>query len=318
MATDIRLKEAIPEITEAVVGTYTECSRMSHLGHKPLPSREVVIDILEDFLDILYPGYFRRQNLHIGNVEYHVGDLIDGLHDKLTVQIARALRHEHDCVRPEERMPLDLESLAQQKAVDLLRRLPDVRMELEQDVQAAFEGDPAAKNQHEIIFCYPGLKAVSVYRVAHELLLLGVPLIPRMMTERAHTETGIDIHPGARIKPGFFIDHGTGVVIGETCDIGTNVKLYQGVTLGALSFPRDAAGNIIRGMKRHPTLEDDVVVYANATILGGDTVIGRNAVIGSNVWLTHSVPSGTVVSLEKPSLRIRGPGVQDFIPNYEI
>jgi serine O-acetyltransferase len=318
MATDIRLKEALPEITEAVVGTYTECSRTSHLGHKPLPSREAVVEILEDLLDILYPGYFRRQNLHIGNVEYHVGDLIDGLHDKLTTQIARALRHEHACVRPEERVPLDLEGLAQQKAVELLRRLPDVRMELEQDVQAAFEGDPAAKSQHEIIFCYPGLEAVSVYRIAHELLLLGVPLIPRMMTERAHTKTGIDIHPGARIKPGFFIDHGTGVVIGETCDIGTNVKLYQGVTLGALSFPRDAAGNIIRGMKRHPTLEDDVVVYANATILGGDTVIGRNAVIGSNVWLTHSVPPGTVVSLEKPSLRIRGPGAQDFIPNYEI
>jgi serine O-acetyltransferase len=318
MATDIRLKEALPEITEAVVGTYTECSHTSHLGHKPLPSREGVFEILEDFLDILYPGYFRRQNLHIGNVEYHVGDLIDGLHDKLTVQIARALRHEHDCTRPEDRMPLDLEGLAQQKAVELLRRLPDVRMELEQDVQAAFEGDPAAKSQHEIIFCYPGLEAVSVYRVAHELLLLGVPLIPRMMTEYAHTKTGIDIHPGARIKPGFFIDHGTGVVIGETCDIGANVKLYQGVTLGALSFPRDAAGNIIRGMKRHPTLEDEVVVYANATILGGDTVVGRNAVIGSNVWLTHSVPPGTVVALEKPSLRIRGPGAQDFIPNYEI
>jgi serine O-acetyltransferase len=191
-------------------------------------------------------------------------------------------------------------------------------MELELDVQAAFEGDPAAKSQHEIIFCYPGLEAVSVYRIAHELLLLGVPLIPRMMTERAHTKTGIDIHPGARIKPGFFIDHGTGVVIGETCDIGSNVKLYQGVTLGALSFPRDAAGNVIRGMKRHPTLEDDVVVYANATILGGDTVIGTNAVIGSNVWLTHSVPAGTVVSLEKPSLRIRGPAAQDFVANYEI
>ncbi len=318
MATDIRLKEALPEITEAVVATYTECSRTSHLGHKPLPSREAVVEILDDFMDILYPGYFRRQNLHIGNVEYHVGDLIDGLHDKLTAQIARALRHEHACARPEDRSPVDLEGLAQQKAVELLRRLPDVRMELELDVQAAFEGDPAAKSQHEIIFCYPGLEAVSVYRVAHELLLLGVPLIPRMMSEYSHTKTGVDIHPGARIKPGFFIDHGTGVVIGETCDIGSNVKLYQGVTLGALSFPRDAAGNVIRGMKRHPTLEDDVVVYANATILGGDTVIGRNAVIGSNVWLTHGVPPGTVVSLEKPSLRIRGPAGQDFIPNYQI
>jgi serine O-acetyltransferase len=318
MTTDIRLKEALPEITEAVVATYTECNRTSHLGHKPLPNREVIAEILCDFLDILYPGYWRRQNLHIGNVEYHVGDLIDGLHDKLTQQVARALRHEEDCAAPDARSNVDLEAIAQQKAVELLRRLPDLRTILEQDVQAAFEGDPAAKSYHEVIFCYPGLEAVTVYRIAHELLLLGVPLIPRMMTEHAHARTGIDIHPGARIGPGFFIDHGTGVVIGETCDIGANVKLYQGVTLGALSFPRDASGNIIRGMKRHPTLEDEVVVYANATILGGDTVIGRNAVIGSNVWLTHGVAPSTVVALEKPSLRMRGPATQDLVPDYQI
>ncbi|HBI45511.1 MAG TPA: serine acetyltransferase [Planctomycetales bacterium] len=318
MATDIRLKEALPEITEAIVATYTECSRTSHLGHKPLPSREAVVEILTDLLDILYPGYWRRQNLHIGNVEYHVGDLIDRLHDSLTQQVVRALRHEHDQTPREDRPAIDLEALAQQKTVELLKRLPDVRMILEQDAQAAFEGDPAAKSHHEIIFCYPGLEAVSVYRIAHELLLLGVPLIPRMMTEHAHQRTGIDVHPGARIGPGFFIDHGTGVVIGETCDIGVNVKLYQGVTLGALSFPRDANGNIIRGMKRHPTLEDDVVVYANATILGGDTVVGKGAVIGSNVWLTQSVAPSTVVSLEKPSLRMKGPVGQEFVPNYMI
>jgi serine O-acetyltransferase len=317
MATDIRLKEALPEITDAIVATYTECNRTSSLGHKPLPSREAIAEILCDLLDILYPGYFRRQNLHIGNVEYHVGDLIDGLHDKLTTQIARAMRHEESCTAPCDRVASDLESLAQQKTVELLRRLPDVRLILEQDVQAAFEGDPAAKSFHEIIFCYPGVEAVSIYRIAHELLLLGVPLIPRMMTEFAHSKTGIDIHPGARIGPGFFIDHGTGVVIGETCDIGTSVKLYQGVTLGALSFPRDASGNIIRGMKRHPTLEDDVVVYANATILGGDTVIGKGTVIGSNVWIMQSVAPGTVVSLEKPQLRMKG-APTEFAPNYVI
>jgi serine O-acetyltransferase len=316
MATDIRLKEALPEITEALVASYVECGKASHLGHKPLPSRESVAAILDDLHELLFPGYGRRQNLHLGNIEYHAGDLIDGLHDKLTQQVARALRHEHECNRAAAG-PLDLEALAQQKAVDLLRRLPDVRAVLEQDVQAAYEGDPAAKNFHEVLFCYPGLEAVATYRLAHELLLLGVPLIPRMMTEHAHSRTGIDIHPGARIGPGFFIDHGTGVVIGETCDIGTNVKLYQGVTLGALSFPRDAAGNIIRGMKRHPTLEDEVVVYANATILGGDTVIGRQAVIGSNVWLTHSVPPKTVVTLEKPQLRIKGPA-NDHALNYQI
>jgi serine O-acetyltransferase len=314
MATDIRLKETLPEITEAVVATITECGRTSHLGHRPLPSREVIVEILCDFLDILYPGYWRRQNLHLGNVEYHVGDLIDGLHDKLTQQIARALRHEYCRQQPH----VDFEAVAQQKTIELLKRLPDLRQELELDVQAAFEGDPAAKGYHEIIFCYPGLEAVTVYRIAHELLLLGVPLIPRMMTEHAHSRTGIDIHPGARIGHSFFIDHGTGVVIGETCDIGNQVKLYQGVTLGALSFPRDAEGNIIRGMKRHPTLEDEVVVYANATILGGDTVIGHHAVIGSSVWLTHGVPPYTVVSLEKPSLRIRGPEQAEGPLMYQI
>jgi serine O-acetyltransferase len=318
MATDIRLKEGLPEITEAIVATYTECSRTSHLGHKPLPSREAVVDIITDMMDVLYPGYWRRQNLHIGNVEYHVGDLIDRLHDKLMTQIARVLRHEQDTSSEGFGQAFDLEAIAQQKAVDLLKRLPDIRMLLELDAQAAFEGDPAAKSFHEIIFCYPGLETVTVYRIAHELLLLGVPLIPRMMTEAAHSKTGIDIHPGARIGPGFFIDHGTGVVIGETCDIGKNVKLYQGVTLGALSFPRDAAGNIIRGMKRHPTLEDDVVVYANATILGGDTVIGHHAVVGSSVWLTHSVAPHTAVTMEKPSLRIKTPGARDFTADYQI
>ena len=303
MATDLRLKEGLHEITEAIVATYTECNHINHLGHRPLPSRDAVIEILADLVEILFPGFARRQNLHMGNVEYHVGDLIDGLHDKLTQQIARTIRHDHD----PQAGALDIEALAQQKTIELLTKLPELRYVLEQDAESAFLGDPAAKSHHEIVFCYPGLEAITVYRIAHELLLLGVPLIPRMMTEHAHSKTGIDIHPGARIGPGFFIDHGTGVVIGETCDIGKNVKLYQGVTLGALSFPRDAAGNIIRGMKRHPTLEDDVVVYANATILGGDTVVGHHAVVGSSVWLTHGVEPYTVVTLEKPSLRIKSP-----------
>jgi serine O-acetyltransferase len=314
MAADIRLKESLPEITEALVATYTECGAAHHLGHKPLPSRDAIVEILADLMEVLYPGYGRRQNLHIGNIEYHVGDLIDGLHDKLTAQIARTLRHEQD---PDATNGIDLEATAQQKTIALLSRLPDLRTILEQDVTAAFEGDPAAKGLSEIIFCYPGLEAVTVYRIAHELLQLGVPLIPRMMTEAAHSKTGIDIHPGATIGPGFFIDHGTGVVIGETCEIGPNVKLYQGVTLGALSFPRDPAGNIIRGKKRHPTLEHDVVVYANATILGGDTVIGHHSVIGSNVWLTQSVEPYTSVTMEKPSLRFRG-STKDIEAMYHI
>lgn len=313
MATDIRLKESLPEITEALVASYTECRHINHLGHRPLPSRDAVVDIVTDLIDILYPGFVRRQNLHIGNVEYHVGDVVDRLHDKLTHQIMRALRHESG---PSDE--LDYEALAQQKTVEFLRRLPDLRNVLEQDAVAAFAGDPAAKSYHEIVFCYPGLEAITIFRLAHELLLLGVPLIPRLMTEYAHSKTGIDMHPGANIGPGFFIDHGTGVVIGETCDIGSNVKLYQGVTLGALSFPRDETGQIIRGKKRHPTLEDEVVVYANATILGGDTVVGHHAVIGSNVWLTHGVEPYTVVLLEKPSLRIRTPEARLGGTPYQI
>lgn len=303
MATDVRLKEGLSEITDALMETYTECGRISHLGHFPLPGREAVGDIITDLYEVLYPGYARRQNLHIGNVEYHVGAVIDGLHDKLTTQIARALRHEMCKDAPH----IDFEALGQQRAIDLLHRLPDIRQVLEQDVEAAFLGDPAAKGHHEIVFCYPGLDAITIYRIAHELHQLRVPFIPRMMTEYAHMKTGIDIHPGAKIGPRFFIDHGTGVVIGETCEIGAGVKLYQGVTLGALSFARDADGMLVRGSKRHPTLQDEVVVYANATILGGDTVIGHHAVIGSSVWLTHSVEPYTVVTLEKPSLRMRGP-----------
>lgn len=314
MATDIRLKEGLPEITEALVATYTECSRINHLGHTPLPSREAIAGILADLFEVIFPGYYKRQNLHIGNVEYYVGNLVDRLHDSLTTQITNSLRHEL-C---EESPHADFESLAQRKAVEFLRRLPDIRTVLDQDVEAAYRGDPAASCYHEIIFSYPGLEAITTYRLAHELLHLGVPFIPRMMTELAHSKTGIDIHPGARIGPSFFIDHGTGVVIGETCEIGTGVKLYQGVTLGALSFPRTEDGELIRGTKRHPTLKNDVVVYANATILGGDTEIGERSVIGSSVWITQSVPPDTVVVLEKPSLRMKGVGGKTGESMYHI
>jgi serine O-acetyltransferase len=307
MATQMWIKETMLDVIDAVVANYAQHERTSHLGHKPLPSREAVVEILHDLMDVLYPGYWRRQNLHTGNVQYHVGDVIDRVYERLTQQVRRAFRYELPAILVQDSSPVDLESLADQKVAELLKTLPRIRDLLAQDVQAAFEGDPAARSYHEVIFCYPGLEAVSIHRIAHELFVLGVPLIPRMMSEYAHQRTGIDIHPGARIQPGFFIDHGTGVVIGETCEIGSNVKLYQGVTLGALSFPRDAEGNIIRGVKRHPTLENDVVVYANATILGGQTVIGHHAVIGSSVWLTQSVTPYTVDALEKPQLRLKGP-----------
>jgi serine O-acetyltransferase len=303
MATDLRLKESLPELTERIVETYEECGGIHHLGHSPLPSYREVVEILADLREILYPGYGRRQNLHLGNVAYHVGDLIDSLHDRLTLQIARALRHE--CKARD--LETDFEAEGQRIAIQLLETLPELRRVLEEDVQAAYEGDPAAKSKAEIVFCYPGVAAMTVYRIAHELRLLGVPLIPRMMTEYAHAKTGIDIHPGATIGRRFFIDHGTGVVIGETTQIGDGVKIYQGVTLGALSFPRDeATGEIVRGLKRHPTIEDEVVIYANATILGGTTVIGHHSVIGSSAWITRSIEPYTTVTIENPHLRYRG------------
>src|SRR5262245_41832746 len=215
MATDIRLKEVLPELTDRVVHTYTEFSKINHLGHSSLPSTEAVIEIIEDLKEVIYPGYGRRQNLHLGNVAYHVGDIIDGLHDRLTEQIARALRHECSAAELEE----DFQAIGQQRTMQFLDRLPEVRSILADDVQAAYDGDPAAKSLHEIIFCYPGVEAVTIYRIAHELHLLDVPLIPRMMSEYAHRKTGVDIHPAARIGRSFFIDHGTGVVIGETTDI---------------------------------------------------------------------------------------------------
>jgi serine O-acetyltransferase len=304
MASDARLKEQLPELTNQIVQTYSENRLISHLGHCPLPNYEVVNAAIEDLKEIIYPGYRRREGLHIGNVTYHVGDLIDGLHDRLTTQIARALRHDaglsQDCGGDQ-----DFEALGQAKAILFLEELPELRRALALDAQAALDGDPAVKTLDEVIFCYPGLEAVTVYRLAHALHELEVPLIPRMMTEWAHSKTGIDIHPGARIGHHFFIDHGTGVVIGETCEIGNHVKLYQGVTLGALSFATDGDGNLVRGHKRHPTLEDYVVIYANATVLGGETVIGHHSVIGSSVWITRSIEPHTTVVLEKPRLKIR-------------
>jgi serine O-acetyltransferase len=317
MATDLRLKATLPALVDRIVDTYSECGPMDHLGHSPLPSYREVVEILIDLREILFPGYGRRQNLHMGNVGYHVGDLIDSLHDRITQQVSRALRHDCKAAQLEQ----DFEADAQLVAVRLLESLPDLRAVLADDVQAAYDGDPAARNRDEIIFCYPGLSAISVFRIAHELHKLNVPLIPRMMTEYAHSKTGIDIHPGATVGRRFFIDHGTGVVIGETTEIGENVKIYQGVTLGARSLQRDeSTGELVRDYKRHPTIEDDVVIYANATILGGRTVIGHHSVVGSSAWIMSSIAPYTTVTIENPRLRIRGAEEHSEIGslNYQI
>ncbi len=309
MATDFRLKEQLPELADRLVVTYSELGTISHLGHCPLPNYESIIAATEALKEVLYPGYRRRDGLHLGNVTYYVGDLIDTLHDKLTEQIARALCHEsrnRSACAPTPNEREDYEAMGQARTLTFLEQLPELRRVLATDVEAAYAGDPACKSLDEVIFCYPGLEAITVYRLAHLMHQLEVPLIPRMMTEWAHSRTGIDIHPGAKIGNYFFIDHGTGVVIGETCEIGQWVKLYQGVTLGALSFATDGEGNLVRGTKRHPTIEDRVVVYANATILGGRTVIGHDSVVGSSVWLTRSVDPHTTVTMESPKLHIRG------------
>ncbi len=307
MATDFRRKEQLSELTDRIVESYHEIPTINHLGHCPLPSADVMIEIVQDIKEVLFPGYRRRQNLHMGNVTYYIGDLIDGLHDRLTEQFARAFRYAHDAAGvccDKDHTP-DFEAIGQQNAIEFLESLTKMRLLLSTDAQAAYDGDPAASGIDEVIFCYPGFEAVTIHRLAHQLYLQKVPLLARIIAEWAHSRTGIDIHPGATIGPYFFIDHGTGVVIGETCEIRTRVKIYQGVTLGALSFQKDADGNLVRGTKRHPTIEDGVVIYANATVLGGDTIVGANSVIGASVSLTKSVPPNTLVTIDKPSLKFR-------------
>ncbi len=274
--------------------------KIHHLDRRPLPSRDVAVAVLDALQELLFPGYTGAQGLTGAGLRLHVESRVAWLYETLAEQIARAAGHGH---RLEDDCPVT-ERQATECAEEFIGRLPRVREVLATDVRAAYDGDPAARCFDEIIFSYPGLYAIMTYRLAHELHSLDVPLIPRIMTEHAHSRTGIDIHPGTRVGPAFFIDHGTGVVVGGTAVIGANVKLYQGVTLGAFSFDKDADGQLVRHTKRHPTIEDDVVIYAGATILGGDTCIGRGSVIGGNVWLTHSVPPGTRVLQDSPRLRI--------------
>jgi serine O-acetyltransferase len=249
--------------------------------------------LLDDLLEVLYPGYYGPREMTEDNVRYYVGERVDRIAFRLRRELYRALHHR--CIKAEGNCDT-CHAGADRITLAFLGRLAELRRVLARDVRAGFEGDPAATGLDEVIFCYPGLYAITVYRLANLIHGAGGPIIPRMMTELAHSRTGVDIHPGALIGESFFIDHGTGVVIGETTVIGDRVRLYQGVTLGALSLSATET-ETLRGQKRHPTIEDDVVIYANATILGGKTIIGRGAVIGGNVWITKSVPAGTKVTL---------------------
>jgi serine O-acetyltransferase len=292
----------LPEIVEDTFDSYQSIPTTRHIGESPLPSRSVIIGILEGVRDILFPGYYGTSGLCWENVRYFIGSEIDELFIKLSGEVSKSIRHE---CKEEGHVCIECVDKAEKHAVDFFRKIPELRDLLADDVQAAYDGDPAAKSLDETIFSYPGILAVTTYRIAHELHTQGIPLIPRIMTEYAHGVTGIDIHPGAKIGRSFFIDHGTGVVIGETTEIGDRVRMYQGVTLGALSVPKDGTGPSMRGRKRHPTIQDDVTIYAGATILGGETIIGRGSTIGGNVWLVESVPPGTTVAIEKPELRYK-------------
>ncbi len=292
------LRKQIPEVADQIITSCDDPDCYTHIDYEPIPSKTAVIDIIERFRRILFPGYFNRERIDPVNMPYAIGQATAELFDKLGEQISHAIRH--DCFRYNQPCS-ECEENGHVMALDILKEIPALRKILATDVTATYEGDPAAKSHDEIIFSYPGILATTIYRVAHLLYKLEIPLLPRIMTEYAHGITGVDIHPGADIGERFVIDHGTGVVIGETTVIGRNVRIYQGVTLGALSLPSDA-GERLRNQKRHPTIENDVIIYSGATILGGDTVIGTRSVIGGNVWLTRSVAPDTSVILASPKL----------------
>ena len=296
--TSRKFRSEIPGIVDELVLSCNREDCFEHVGLEPISSRKAIIDLLHRAFRILYPGYFIQKRVDEVNLGYYFGQEITEFFEILSEQITLAVRH--DCIRYEQPCSLCQER-GEEAAIDFGKQMHRIRSQLALDIHAARDGDPAAASFDEIIFSYPGLYAITVYRMAHQLFEQGVPLIPRIMTEYAHSRTGIDIHPGAHIGDSFFIDHGTGVVVGETTVIGDRVRLYQGVTLGAMSIPGEKVKDL-SDRKRHPTIEDDVVIYAGSTILGGDTVIGSRSVIGGNVWLTESVPPDTLVFAKKPEL----------------
>jgi serine O-acetyltransferase len=327
------LNTRVPEVVDHLVESVLAEPRMQHLDRVLLPNRDVIIRAVKLLREIIFPGYFGQQGLTRENVRFRLGEILTEVQEMLFDQVHCCLRYREETPQANgngnghggsngspaalHRQPC--EQAACEIVSAFLDRIPAVREILATDVQAAFDGDPAAKSTDETIFCYPGVLAITIQRLAHEFYKLGVPLLPRIMTEYAHSLTGIDMHPGARLGPSFFIDHGTGVVIGETTEIGRGVKIYQGVTLGALA---PALGHVLRGRKRHPTIEDDVTIYAGATILGGETVIGQGTVIGGNVFITSSVPAFNQVSAEPPKLkyrqrRLKGQEVE-FVPDFQI
>lgn len=297
------------KLVKSLLASYEKHPIISNIGSANRVNKEQTIEILEMMRQVLFPGYFEQKKLRADTIGYHLGELLESIQYNLTKQVDKALNY----AAQEKEVPEKVKGKNGEELVAVfMDKFPAIRDVLATDVKAAYDGDPAAFNTDEVIFSYPGLFAITVNRIAHELYNLGVPMIPRIMTEYAHSLTGIDIHPGATIGEYFFIDHGTGVVVGETTEIGNNVKIYQGVTLGALST---RGGQSLKNVKRHPTLKDNVTVYSGTSILGGETVIGEGAVIGSNSFLTCSVPARTKVSIKNPELQFK---VRGAVKTQEI
>jgi serine O-acetyltransferase len=294
------MAKKLAQIVDSLVDSFHKHGGINHLDGANLPSREAIVEITRDLLRLVFPGFYDKDPLHSNQLVEYTSELVSSVARRLENEIHKSLEY-----RPCENCDKnDLSGTAARVTQEFLSELPGVRAILQADVTAAFEGDPAAISNEEIILAYPGIEAIAVQRMAHLLYKRHVALIPRIMTEWAHNKTGIDIHPGAEIGPDFFIDHGTGVVIGETSIIGKRVKIYQGVTLGAKSFPKDERGRVVKGVKRHPNIEDNVTIYAGATILG-DVTIGEGSIIGGNVWLLESVPPKTVVYAEGGQVKMK-------------
>lgn len=302
----VEKNDRIQTMTDAILADYELGRDVDKMEVFNQPDNEIIVDITKKLLNILLPGYYREKTYRSYNYTNRVSVLIEDVSYNLQKQVTIALAFTPEYAHASES---ERREAAEEKVITFLGKIPHIRALVDTDLQAFYDGDPAAYNKEEIVLCYPGFYAISVNRLAHELFLLGIPLIPRVMTEHAHSRTGIDINPGATIGKYFFMDHGTGIVVGETSIIGDHVKVYQGVTIGALST---RGGQSLRGKKRHPTIEDDVTIYAGASILGGNTIIGKGSVIGSNVFITRSVKPGTRVSVKTQELTIKGGGGFEF------
>ena len=289
----------IDMLIDGILDSYDRYGLINRKNAENFPNRQNVVEVLSDLQSLIFPGFRVAEEIDPTNIRYITGQRVNNIIAKLTREIEKALIYTKQmCNQDENQQETKLSiaqspcfKLAEKVSVCLIEEIPEIRRKIQLDTVAAFNGDPAAKSNEEVILSYPGLEAILVYRIANFLYKNGVPVIPRIMSEHVHGKTGIDIHPGASIGESFFIDHGTGVVIGETCIIGDNVKIYQGVTLGALSVKKN-----LQNKKRHPTIEDNVTIYANATILGGETVIGKNSIIGGNTWVTESIKENSVIT----------------------